>query len=191
MPNIDECAAPVLPTVCRVCPLASTVCAYTWAAVYRRGHSALSCANASRIREGFSRAHALDMSLIIPGTRWPAGSPSHIGARAPPALRGRALFKRWFNKRVLHVPRLQVWDFARPRRCRNIRRAPQRCVGMRHPSAGVTAIFLLLHPVIKRIRTNVPGNIWRPSPSKGKVIMGRFCSYERQQQKRRSQSSYL
>ena len=115
MPNIDECAAPVLPTVCRVCPLASTVCAYTWAAVYRRGHSALSCANASRIREGFSRAHALDMSLIIPGTRWPAGSPSHIGARAPPALRGRALFKRWFNKRVLHVPRLQVWDFARPR----------------------------------------------------------------------------
>ena len=76
----------------------------------------------------------LDMSLIIPGTRWPAGSPSHIGARAPPALRGRALFKRWF-KRVLHVSGLQVWDFARPRR--NIRRAPQRCVGMRHPSARV------------------------------------------------------
>ena len=131
----------------------------------------------------------LDMSSIIPGTRWPAGSPSHLGARAPPALRGRALFKRWF-KRVLHVSGLQVWDFARPRR--NIRRAPQRCVGMRHPCARVTAIlFLLLHPVIKRIRTNVPGNIWRPSPSKGKVIMGRFCSYERQQQKRRSQSSYL
>ena len=76
----------------------------------------------------------LDMSLIIPGTRWPAGSPSHIGARAPPALRGRALFKRWF-KRVLHVSGLQVWDFARPRR--NIRRAPQRCVGMRHPCARV------------------------------------------------------
>ena len=94
-----------------------------------------SCANASGIRVGVSRAHALDMSLIIvPGTRWPAGSPSHLGARAPPALRGRALFKRWF-KRVLHVSGLQVWDFARPRR--NIRRAPQRCVGMRHPSARV------------------------------------------------------
>ena len=135
-----------------------------------------------------TRARRLDTSLLN-NTRWPAGSPSHIGLRAPPPRVPRPrVIQTLVQTRVARV--WAVWDFARPRR-NYIRRAPEPCVGMRHPLLLYPAIFLHLHPVIKRIRTNVPGNIWRPSPSKGKVIMGRFCSYERQQQKRRSQSSYL
>lgn len=134
-----------------------------------------------------TRARRLDTSLIIPGGRPVARHISACG-RPPPRVPRPRVIQTLVQTRVARV--WAVWDFARPRR-NYIRRAPEPCVGMRHPLLLYPAIFLHLHPVIKRIRTNVPGNIWRPSPSKGKVIMGRFCSYERQQQKRRSQSSYL